>query len=96
MLKRIFSFLGNLLGWCLISAIMGAFIFFISIIVMLFAGLPLLPDKAVDPIMSWWIGYGPYVCFALAFVITIVVEHNSPLFTLRRQKETKPPDDRAS
>lgn len=96
MLKRIFCFLGNLLGWCLISAIVGAFIFFLSIIVMLFAGLPLLPDKTIDPIMSWWISYGPYVCFALAFILTIVVERNSPLFTLRRDLTTKPPDDRTS
>ncbi|GEM_PF-5484079 len=102
MLKRTLVFLGNLFGWLLISLILGAFIYFGTIIIMLFAGLPILnlvSEDLIDPIMDWWMQYGPYACFAMAFVITIIVENNSPLFFLKRDptlpKENDPPRNRA-
>jgi len=102
MLKRALTFLGNLFGWLIISIILGAFIYFTTIIIMLFAGLPLMnffSEDLIDPVMNWWMSKGPYTCFVIAFVITIIVENNSPLFFLKRDptlpKETDHPNDRA-
>lgn len=94
MFKRTLTFLGNVFGWILISLIFGAFIFFFTILIMLFAGLPILnliSEDLIDPIMDWWMNKGPYICCIIAFILTIIVENHHPLFP----KKTDPPRDRA-